>query len=195
MITLDTEHVRVDADNFQELAHRALQLATASAYETALAAYTGVLLPEDIYEDWPAQRRLVLADLHIRLLLALGDVLADRGAYGDAVVRLQCALQEDPTREDVHRQLMRVYGAMGARGLALRQFEICRALLRSEIDVAPDPETTSLYQDLIANHDHQRTIQPELRPLGERLDQFARHRRAQFSTALGRSPADTPNLG
>ncbi len=165
MITLETDHVLIDADNFQRLAQSALRLATvsASAYETALAAYTGVLLPEDLYEDWPSERRHYLADLNVRLLLGLAETLGKRGAHRGAVDRLRSALQEDPTREDVHRQLMLLYGAMGARGLALRQFEICRALLRRELNMAPDRETTALYQELLANRVQQRTTRLEPR--------------------------------
>jgi DNA-binding SARP family transcriptional activator len=46
---------------------------------------------------------------------------------------------------------MRLYSAMGARGLAIRQFQVCRSLLRDELNVAPDRETTSLYEDLVAD--------------------------------------------
>jgi DNA-binding SARP family transcriptional activator len=164
MITLDTDHVLIDAENFQRLAQSALRLATVSAYETALAAYTGVLLPEDLYEDWPSERRHYLADLNVRLLLGLAETLEKLGAHRGAVDRLRTALQEDPTREDVHRQLMRLYGAMGARGLALRQFEMCRDLLRAELNVVPDRQTTALYQELLANEVEQRTVVLEQAP-------------------------------
>jgi DNA-binding SARP family transcriptional activator len=151
MITLGSEHVLIDADNFQRLAQVALRLRSVSAYERALEAYTGVLLPEDLYADWPSERRLYFADLNVRLLLGLANMLAECGAHLEAVDRLRSALQEDPTREDAHRQIMRLYGEMGARGLALRQFEICRALLREELNVTPDRETTSLYEDLFSD--------------------------------------------
>jgi DNA-binding SARP family transcriptional activator len=87
----------------------------------------------------------------VRLLLGLADMLAECGAHLEAVDRLRSALQEDPTREYAHRQIMRLYGEMGARGLALRQFEICRELLREELNVTPDRETTSLYEDLFSS--------------------------------------------
>jgi DNA-binding SARP family transcriptional activator len=159
MLTLDPNHVVVDADSFELLARRALRRPTVSSYERALGAYTGVLLPEDLYEDWTLARRYYLADLNLQLLLDLAETLERRGAHREAVVRLRTALQDDPAREDVHRQLMRLYGAMGARSLALRQFEVCRAVLRRELNMAPDRETTALYQDLLAN----RTPQPNAR--------------------------------
>jgi DNA-binding SARP family transcriptional activator len=161
MIILDTNHVLIDADNFQRLAQSALRRATVSAYETGLAAYTGVLLPEDLYEDWASERRQYLADLNLQLLLGLAETMEKRGAYRGAVDRLQRALQDDPTREDVHRHLMRLYGAIGARNLALRQFEVCRALLRRELNMVPDRETTALYQDLLADRIRERTTRLE----------------------------------
>ncbi|HEV3281836.1 MAG TPA: BTAD domain-containing putative transcriptional regulator [Acidimicrobiales bacterium] len=149
MITLDTDHVVIDADEFERHAKRALRMATASAYETALATYKGELLPEDIYEDWPSQRRHFLAELNVRLLVGLAQALENRGAHIEAVNHLCSALEQDPTREDVHRGLMRLYERMGARGLALRQYEICRAVLRREFNRAPDWETAALYDHLL----------------------------------------------
>ncbi len=150
MVLLDADQVLIDADAFQRLAQAALRLGTVTAYEAALAAYTGVLLPEDLYEDWPSERRDYLADLNIRLLVGMAEELEKNGGHRVAVDRLRTALHSDPLREDVHRRLMRVYDAMGDRGLALRQFEVCRDALRRELDVAPEPETTELYEQLIA---------------------------------------------
>ena len=156
MIALNADHVLIDADNFQRLAQSALRQAIVSAYDAALAVYTGVLLPGDLYEDWPTQRRRYLADLNLRLLLGLAEMLAKYGDNHRAIDCLRSALQEDPTREDAHRQLMRLHDAMGARDLALRQFEICRAQLRRELNRAPDWETTNLYEEILANRVRQR---------------------------------------
>ena len=97
-----------------------------------------------------------LADLNLRLLLGLADMLAKHGDNHRAIDCLRSALQEDPSREDAHRQLMRLHDAMGARDLALRQFEICRAQLLRELNRAPDWETTTLYEEILANRVRQR---------------------------------------
>ena len=151
MIGLDTDHVSIDADEFQRLAQSALRLRTVVAYETALALYRGPLLPEDRYEDWPSERRRYLGDLNLRLLLGLAEALEAQGDRSAAIDCLEAALLEDQTREDAHRQLMRLYDADGARDLALRQFEICRAHLRQELNRAPHRETTALYEELLSN--------------------------------------------
>jgi DNA-binding SARP family transcriptional activator len=158
MIGLDTDHVLIDADDFQRLAQSALRLATVLAYERALALYRGPLLPEDRYEDWPSERRRYLGDLHLRLLLGLAQTLEHQGDRSGAIDCLETALLEDQTREDAHRHLMRLYDAIGARDLALRQYEICDAHLRRELGRRPHRETTALYEELLANRVAPRVI-------------------------------------
>jgi DNA-binding SARP family transcriptional activator len=151
MLALDTRHVVIDADNFEQLAEDALKQATVSAYELALASYGGELLPEDRYEDWTSERRTYLAELRVRLLLAFADALEDRGAFREAADRLHALLQQDPTREDVHRRLIRLYAELGTRDQAARQFHACRDVLRRELGLVPARETVALYEDVLAN--------------------------------------------
>jgi DNA-binding SARP family transcriptional activator len=78
MLALNTQHVRIDADQFQELAEAAIQRRDVPSYEAALAAYSGELLPEDRYEDWCAERRSLLVELRLRVLLGLAGTLEGR---------------------------------------------------------------------------------------------------------------------
>jgi len=151
MLILNTEHVIVDTDEFEQLAEDALRSREISAYEAAFAAYGGELLPEDRYESWCSERRSALAELHIRLLLGMAEELERRGSYNEAADRLRDVLQRDPTREAVHRQLMRLYALMGAPDQAVRQFHSCEAVLRQKLDLAPQPETISLCDEILAN--------------------------------------------
>jgi DNA-binding SARP family transcriptional activator len=151
MLTIDTDHVRIDADQFQQLAGTALRLGHISAYETAIAAYAGELLPEDRYEDWSTERRTFLAELHLQCLKGLASAFERQGAFGQAADRLCAILQLDPAREDVHRRLMRIYAQTGARDEAVRQFHICRDTLKRELDMSPDRQTEALYRDVLAD--------------------------------------------
>lgn len=151
MVALNVEHVVVDADHFEELAYAALRRRELAALESALAAYRGDLLPEDRYADWCAQRRDSLADLRLRLLLGMADLLEDRGAYNDSADRLRAVLRVDPTREDVHRRLMRLYAEMGTPDQAVRQFHACEDVLQRELDFAPQEETVAVYHDVLAH--------------------------------------------
>jgi DNA-binding SARP family transcriptional activator len=147
-LILNTEHVMVDADRFEQLAEDAIRRGNIEAYEAALAAYGGDLLPEDRYEGWCSERRSFLVESRVRLLLGMAEALEGRGAYNDAAGRLRDVLRQDPTREPVHRQLMRLYARMGTPDQAVRQFRLCEDVLRRELDLAPQPETVSLYEEI-----------------------------------------------
>jgi DNA-binding SARP family transcriptional activator len=161
VVALATEHVVVDVDLFQQLADGALQGGDVAAYESALAAYGGELLPEDRYEDWCAERREFLARLHLRLLIGLADVLEQRRSLSASADRFREVLQHDPTREAVHRRLMVLYAQMGMRDQAVRQFRVCEAVLRRELDLAPESATTALFQDVLANRIPRQLPTPE----------------------------------
>jgi DNA-binding SARP family transcriptional activator len=60
-------------------------------------------------------------------------------------------LDEDPLREEIHRELMVLYWESGQRSLGLRQFEICRTALSEELGAPPMAETISLYQQLLSD--------------------------------------------
>ena len=149
MLVLNTEHVVVDTDEFELLAEDALRRREIATYEAAFAAYGGELLPEDRYESWCSERRSALAELHIRLLLGMAEALERRGSYNEAAGLLRHVLQQDPTREAVHRRLMLLYAWMGAPDQAIRQFHSCEAILREELDLAPQPETISLCGEIL----------------------------------------------
>jgi DNA-binding SARP family transcriptional activator len=151
MLVLNAERVIVDADVFERLAEDAVRRGEVEAYETALTAYGGELLPEDRYESWCSERRTALAETHVRLLLGLAEAYERGGACKEAAERLRDVLRQDPTREVAHRQLMRLYARMGIPDQALRQFRSCQEVLRRELDLAPQPETISLYDAIRAN--------------------------------------------
>jgi DNA-binding SARP family transcriptional activator len=128
MLALDMEHVAIDADRFEHLAQDGLRRRDIPVFECALAAYSGELLPEDRYEDWCAERRSFLAELHVRMQLALADALERRGAYNESADHLRAVLQKDQTREEVHRRLMRLYAEMGTPDQAVRNFTAAKAV-------------------------------------------------------------------
>lgn len=150
VLSLKSESVWIDIDWFEQQAEAALSSGDEAAYRQALAAYTDDLLPEDRYEDWTATRREDLAQLRLRLLLGLTDVLERQGAQLEAAGALQQALQQDTGREDLHRRLMRLYVAAGNRQQALRQYQLCRQTLQDELGVEPEPETTTLYEEIVS---------------------------------------------
>src|SRR5690606_32669233 len=51
---------------------------------------------------------------------------------------------------DAHRRLMRLYQRAGQPGAAMAQYHETERLLRAELDAAPQPETTALYEEIRA---------------------------------------------
>jgi DNA-binding SARP family transcriptional activator len=158
MVALDNDHVAVDADQFEQAAYDALRRREIEPLESALAAYAGEILPEDRYADWCAERRAFLADLRVRLLLDLADLLEARGALHESADRLRTVVAQDPTREDIHRRLMRLYVEMGIPDQAVRQYHACEDVLQRELDFVPQEETVAVYHDILAHRERERAL-------------------------------------
>lgn len=150
MLALDPACVWIDVDAFERLATEALSGGDVAAYERALAAYGGELLPGDRYEDWAAQRRAALAARQTALLLGLAAALEREGALERARECLRDVVANDPANEEAHRRLMRLYALSGSHHQALRQYQQCCRALQNELGAAPDRATTALYADILA---------------------------------------------
>jgi adenylate cyclase len=80
----------------------------------------------------------------VRALVHLLETQSGEAALATA----QRLLELDPTREDTHRALMRLYVLHGDRAQALRQYQLCRDLLWRGLSVKPEPETERLFQEI-----------------------------------------------
>ncbi|MFL5841821.1 MAG: AfsR/SARP family transcriptional regulator [Thermoleophilaceae bacterium] len=150
--------VDLDVDGFERAAARAEGTRAPKDIEAALAAYGGELLPEDAYEDWCAERRRVLAERHVGLLLALAAT-REPAAATDLLHR---AILADALNEEAHRALMRAYAATGRRTQALAQYDLLRQTLERELAADPEPETRALYRELLAEGAPEPTPEPRL---------------------------------
>jgi DNA-binding SARP family transcriptional activator len=92
-------------------------------------------------------------------------------------------LRQDPLREDVHRCVTRLYAGAGQRQLAIRQYDYCRDLLASELDISPMPETEALHQQILRANgvtatldlpDDQGRLMAILQSVTDQLDQARR---------------------
>jgi DNA-binding SARP family transcriptional activator len=102
----------------------------------------------DFTEEWALREREKYRRSYLNALGRLIQVGAVRGDYASAIRCAQAVLDCDALREDVHRELMRLFACNGQRALALKQFELCRALLKTELGIAPMRETVSLYREI-----------------------------------------------
>jgi len=79
----------------------------------------------------------------------MASVLANHGQTTQAIDAYHTALGVDQGREEVHRELMILLWKEGRRDEAIRQFEVCRRILREELVVEPATETQTLYKAML----------------------------------------------
>jgi DNA-binding SARP family transcriptional activator len=136
--------VEVDLRRMLELAHRLLdRTATAADLATAEAALGAELLP-DWYDERLRFERERYRQVRLHALEALAEELVAAGRLGRALEAALAAVRSEPLRESAHRTLIRVHLAEDNRGEALRQFEICRGLLREGLGVEPSRQLAEL---------------------------------------------------
>lgn len=115
------------------------------ALESGVRLYKADLLVE-LSDDWALRARERYRRNFLNALYRLMQIAVIRRRYLDGIAHAQRILDQDPLREDVHRDLMQLFVASGQRALALKQFEHCRGLLRRELAIQPMRETQALYQ-------------------------------------------------
>ncbi|MBP8056634.1 MAG: tetratricopeptide repeat protein [Chloroflexi bacterium] len=122
--------------------------------ETAAALYQGEFLAGfslaegETFEDWLLMQREFWHQKALLTLHTLTEMLARRGEVEAALRAAQRQLALDPFYEPAYRQAMHVQALHGLRPQALSLYEQCRQLLADELGVAPDPETTHLWQKI-----------------------------------------------
>lgn len=100
------------------------------------------------FDDWAWSKREAGRRLALGTLTQLAAVYEARREYETAARHAQRQVALEPWAEGAHRQLMRLYAALGQRSAALAQFEACRRALADELGVEPDAETAALYDRL-----------------------------------------------
>lgn len=103
----------------------------------------GELLP-GWYDDWVLFERERLRQLRLHALETLALTMAGVGRFAAAVEAGLAAVRIEPLRESAHRVVVRVHLAEGNVTEALRQYEVCRALFRDELDLEPSALLTDL---------------------------------------------------
>lgn len=116
--------------------------------ESVLQLYQGELL-EGFYENWALRERERLRALHVKSEMYLLQYFEFHEAWEKAIAYGQKILELDPLREEIHRELMRLYLMNGQRTLALRQYEICRQALEEEFGASPMQGTHTLYTHIL----------------------------------------------
>lgn len=134
----------------------------------ALALYrgdflTGMLVDDaPAFERWTAGVREALAREAQHAAAIGADVAAKRRDWPAAIALARRAQQHAPLSEDCHRRVITYLDQAGDRASALREHDRFAALLATELEVAPSPETTALVASL-----RERTVPGESPAFGE----------------------------
>jgi DNA-binding SARP family transcriptional activator len=147
----------------------AMDRSDAETLENALQLYSGELL-EGFYDDWALRERERLRRLYLNSLAHLLHCYKYHGAFEKSLACGQQILDEDPLREEIHREMMRLYLENGQRALAVRQYGTCCEVLSAELGIPPMEETQALYAQIapVADPRRARSIpagEPTLRRL------------------------------
>ncbi len=127
-----------------------------AALEAALALDRGGLMEgfslrdSEAWDEWIEIER----EAHQRELAgALERLVRERlaaGGWDGAIVAGRRWFGLDPLHEPAHRALMEAYARSGETAAAVRQYRDAAAILDRELGVGPLPETTELYEAILA---------------------------------------------
>jgi DNA-binding SARP family transcriptional activator/predicted ATPase len=110
---------------------------------------SGFSLPDSIvFDEWQFFQNENLRQSLARALQQLIDWHSKPGEYEEAIVYARRWLALDSLHEPAHRRLMLLYAWSGQQSAALRQYQECARLLREELNIDPEEETTALYESI-----------------------------------------------
>jgi SARP family transcriptional regulator, regulator of embCAB operon len=145
------DDVAVDLRFARELAARLLDPAVTPERSdlgmTAVAALSHDLLP-DWYDDWVLIEAEDWRQLRLHALEALASRLIVIGRWGEAVGAAGAAVRAEPLRESARAALIEAHLAHGNQSEAVREFARYRALLQTELGLAPTERLRQLIQSL-----------------------------------------------
>lgn len=115
----------------------------------ALALYKEDYLRENLYEDWPSDRRERMRELWISSMFRVAALCADRCEYSDSVRLMKKVLDIDPYRENAYQALMLYLSRAGRRGEAINLYRYAERLFAQHLAAQPAPSTRMLYEKIL----------------------------------------------
>ncbi|CAG1005079.1 MAG: hypothetical protein IAE83_10455 [Anaerolinea sp.] len=101
-------------------------------------------------EGWITRRRNEYMTGYIEALSSIADLRIADGRAETALNLLQRAVEQDSSRQDIHRRIMQLFGALGRRSEAAGHYQRLRDELKANGEIM-EPETRTLYEDIIRN--------------------------------------------
>lgn len=154
--------------------YQSLQPGEVNQLENALGLYRGELL-EGFYDEWALRERERLRSLYLHSLAHLLQYYRHFKSYTKGLACGHKILDLDPLREEIHREMMRLYYRNGQRAQALRQYDNCSKILENELGVPPMEETQLLRVQIFnrsESNQMQNRSQVDLRTAREAIREF-----------------------
>ncbi|WP_293853066.1 BTAD domain-containing putative transcriptional regulator, partial [Steroidobacter sp.] len=153
----DTESVGVDAELLQsdiESFRRALLAGTRTSLQDAISQYRGDLLDgfdarSTAFDEWLSSERGTLRKQMSEALQRLTDLCMAAEDNDGALTACSRLVSLEPLNEAAHRRIMELQARRNSYAEALRQYRVCRDVLRRELDVSPEAATEQLYRELM----------------------------------------------
>jgi DNA-binding SARP family transcriptional activator len=118
-----------------------------------LSGVDASMLRQDVLPEWPEDwltgPREWFRQIRLHALEALCDRYRDDGRLDAALEAGITAVAADPLRESAHRQLALVHIEEGNFAEALRQYDVYRKLVRTELGLPPSPRFRRLIGPLL----------------------------------------------
>lgn len=153
----DTESVGVDGELLQsdiESFRRSLLAGTRTSLQDAINHYRGDLLDgfdarSTAFDEWLSTERNSLRKQMSDALQRLTDLCMASEDNEGALMACSRLVSLEPLNEAAHRRIMELQARRNAYAEALRQYRVCRDVLRRELDVSPEQATEQLYRELM----------------------------------------------
>jgi DNA-binding SARP family transcriptional activator len=153
LIAAAPQHLALDARVSVDLHGLSRQVGPGSAARHPGQDVDVDVLRQDVLPEWPDEwligTREWFRQIRLHALEALCDRYRDDGRLDAALDAGITAVAADPLRESAHRQLTLVHIEEGNFAEALRQYDVFRRLLRTELGLPPSPHFRRLVAPLL----------------------------------------------
>jgi DNA-binding SARP family transcriptional activator/predicted ATPase len=100
------------------------------------------------FDNWQFLQTELLRRMFQDAIQELVDILEQRDRISQAIPYTQRWLATDNLNERAHRKLMTLFAKNEQVHAALHQFEVCQTVLKKELDLTPETETTDLFNQI-----------------------------------------------
>ena len=157
LVMLAPHKIWCDVVEFKNLIRSPKKDNRLETFKQAIEYYRGPFLDglqftgEQEFENLIELERFNLERNYLNLLYKLILIEKQNGNFDLAIEYAYQSLAKDNLSEEVHRQLILLYGLTGNRERALNQYKICEDVLQNELQAKPSMKTQLAYQHTLAD--------------------------------------------